>query len=75
MTELERRKKHKEEVQAKIEKREGYVLDIHEISGALVNHIRQLKTETDPEKIKWLKNKKKACEVSLKYYIKKYMES
>lgn len=75
MTELERRKLHKEEVQAKNEKREGYVLDIHEVSGALVNHIRQLKTETDPEKIKWLKNRKKACTVSLKHYIKKYMET
>ena len=75
MTELERRKIHKEEVQAKIEKREGYVLDIHEVSGALVNHIRQLKTETDPEKIKWLKNMKNACTISLKHYIKKYMET
>ena len=75
MTELEKRKQRKEEVQAKIEKRESYVLDIHEISGALVNHIRQLKTETDPEKIKWLKNRKKACTVSLKFYIKKYMET
>lgn len=75
MTELERRKQRKEELQAKIEKREAYVLDIHEISGALVNHIRQLKTETDPEKIKWLKNKKKACTISLKHYIKKYMET
>lgn len=75
MTELERRKQRKEEVQAKIEKREGYVLDIHEVSGALVYYIRELRTETDAEKIKWLKNKKKACKVSLKFYIKKYMEA
>lgn len=75
MTELERRKARKEELQAKIEKREGYILDIHEISGALVYYIRELRRETDPEKIKWLKNKKKACTVSLKHHIKKYMET
>ena len=75
MTELEKRKQRKEEVQAKIEKREGYVLDIHEISGALVYYIRELKTETDPDKLTELKNKKKACTASLKHYIKKYMET
>jgi hypothetical protein len=75
MTELEKRKQRKEELQAKIEKRNGYILDIHEISGALVYYIRELKRETDPEKIKWLKNKKKACTISLKHHIKKYMET
>lgn len=72
MTEIEKQKTRKEELQAK---RESYLLEIHENSGALVNHIRQLKTETDPEKIKWLKNTIKSCRASLRYYIKKFMET
>lgn len=63
MTELEKRKQRKEEALAKIEKREGYVLDIHEISGALVYYIRELKTETDPDKLTELKNKKKLVQL------------